>query len=60
MLYTKRVDFKVDEEMYQWIKDNAHENNISMAQVIRNVLNTFVKRNGEDESSGGDTIPGGI
>lgn len=44
MLYSKRIDFKVDEEMYQWIKNNAKENDISMAQVIRNVLDTFTKR----------------
>jgi hypothetical protein len=44
MLYNKRIDFKVDEDMYQWIKNNSHQNNISMAQVIRNVLDTFTER----------------
>lgn len=44
MIYSKRIDFKVDKEMYEWIRDNAHENKISMAQVIRNVLDTFTKR----------------
>lgn len=44
MLYTKRLEIKLDEEMYEWVRENAHQNNISMAQVIRNVLNVFTKR----------------
>lgn len=51
MLYKKRIDFKVDEEMYQWIKNNSRENDISMAQVIRNVLDTFTKRNVKEDKS---------
>lgn len=51
MLYKKRIDFKVDEEMYQWIKNNSRENDISMAQVIRNVLNTFTERNVKEDKS---------
>lgn len=45
MIYSKRLDIKLDEEMYEWVRNNAYENKISMAQVIRNVLDAFTKRN---------------
>lgn len=44
MLYPKRLEIRLDEEMYEWVRNNAHENKVSMAQVIRWILDDFTKR----------------
>ena len=44
-MLTKRINFKVDDEMYEWVKKTAHTNDASMAQVIRWALDEVTKRN---------------
>lgn len=45
MQYPKKLQVSLDKEMYEWVRNNAHENKCSMAQVIRFVLDEFTKRN---------------
>ena len=40
-MLTKRIDFKVDEEMYKKLKETAQLNNASMAQTLRKTLDIF-------------------